>query len=160
MARFFDQSSQDLGPKAFQELIQKRTVLMEVACSHNSHLTNEVHRALGRESAAVRCSHWNGCDLETNEGIKHCLKLIDQLDPGYVWISPECGPYSPMQAVNQPTPEQIAELANKRKSALRQYVGASSVWQYCVQRGIHVTWELAERCQAWRLPLIQKLVRK
>ena len=160
MARFFDQSSQDLGPKAFQELIQKRTVLMEVACSHNSHLTNEVHRALGRESAAVRCSHWNGCDLETNEGIKHCLKLIDQLDPGYVWISPECGPCSPMQAVNQRTPEQIAELANKRKSALRQYVGASCVWQYCVQLGIHVTWELAERCQAWRLPLIQKLVRK
>ena len=33
MARFFEQSSQDLGPKAFQELIQKRTVLVEVACS-------------------------------------------------------------------------------------------------------------------------------
>ena len=49
-----------------------------------------------------------------------------------------------MQAVNQRTPEQIADLANKRKSALRQYIGASCIWQYCVQRGIHVTWELAE----------------
>ena len=63
-------------------------------------------------------------------------------------------------ASREPAPEQAAELANKRKSALRQYVGASCIWQYCAQRGIHVTWELAERCQAWRLPLIQKLVRK
>ena len=115
MARFFEQESQNLGPRTFQELVQKKTVLMEVACSPNSHLTSEVQKALGRESAAVRCSHWNGCDLETSDGIKHCLKLIDQLDPGHVWISPECGPYSPMQAVNQRAPEQTAELSASGK---------------------------------------------
>ena len=160
MARFFEQESQNLGPKAFQELLNKETVLLEVACSPESRLSSEVQKVLGRETAAVRCSHWNGCDLETGEGVKHCIKLIDQLDPGHVWLSPECGPYSPMQAINQRTPEQVAELAGKRKRALKQYVGASCMFQYCCQKGIHVTWELAERCQAWRLPMLQKLMKK
>jgi hypothetical protein len=40
---------------------------------------------------------------------------------------------------------------------MQMYRGASVVARYCVQKGIHVTWEWAERCQAWRLPLMQKL---
>ena len=160
MARFLEQESRSLGPRAFQELIKKKTVLLEIACSPDSRLSAEVQRITGREASAVRCSHWNGGNLETSEGVKHCLKLIDELDPENVWISPECGPYSPMQAVNQRTPEQVAELEQKRKSALRQYVGSSCIYQYCCQKGIHVTWELAERCQAWRLPLIQKLMKR
>ena len=34
------------------------------------------------------------------------------------------------------------------------------VWHYCIQQGIHVAWEWSEKCDAWRLPLIQDLFRR
>ena len=56
--------------------------------------------------------------------------------------------------------EQVAELQEKRRIVLKQYVGASIVFQFCVQQGIHVSWEWAQRSQAWRLPLVQNLLKK
>ena len=161
MARYFEKQSFEMVPKLFQELTQKgKTILVEVACSPESRLSAEVRRVAGHEEAAVRCSHWNGCDLGTSDGVKQTLHTIDTKDPRHVWISPECGPYSPLQAINQRTPQQIQELEEKRKKALRQYVGASCVYQHCIQKGIHVTWEWAQRCQGWRLPVIQRLIKK
>ena len=43
---------------------------------------------------------------------------------------------------------------------MKQYVGAACVWHYATQKGIHVSWEWAQKCQAWRLPLIQQLIHK
>ena len=43
---------------------------------------------------------------------------------------------------------------------MRIYVACCVVLHVCVQKGIHVTLELAERCQAWRLPLFQNLQTK
>lgn len=65
-----------------------------------------------------------------------------------------------MQAINQRTPEQAQALERKRKVAQRQYWGASCVFQHCMQLGIHVSWEWAQKCHAWRLPVIQKLTKK
>lgn len=161
MARFLEKQGESIGPLAFQGLLERKgTWLMEVACSPESRLSAEVQRQAGYESAAVRCSHWNGCDLGTGDGVKQVIFQIENLEPSHVWISPECGPYSPLQAINQRTEEQQLELEEKRRIALKQYVGAACVYEYCIQKGIHVTWEFSERCQAWRLPLLQKLEKK
>ena len=161
MARFLEKQGEDLGPRVFQGLLEKKgTWLLEVACSPESRLSAEVQRQAGYESAAIRCSHWNGCDIGTGEGVKQVILQIDHLEPNSVWISPECGPYSPLQAINQRTPEQRQELEEKRRIALKQYVGAACVYEHCIQKGIHVTWEFSEKCQAWRLPLLQKLEKK
>lgn len=34
------------------------------------------------------------------------------------------------------------------------------MFQYGIQQGCHVSWEWSQKCQAWRLPLVQALVRK
>ena len=160
-ARHLEHQSNNIVPQIFQSLVQrKRTMLLEVACSPESVLSSEMQARLGYSESAVRCSHWNGCDLTTGEGVKLILSQIDQLEPLHVWISTECGPFSPMQNLNQRTESQKTELEGKRKQALRQYVGASCVWHYAVQRGIHVSWEWAQKSHAWRLPLIQKLSQK
>lgn len=65
-----------------------------------------------------------------------------------------------MQNINQRTPEQKLELEQKRKEALRQYVGGAIVFVYCIQTGIRTTWEWSQSCQGWRLPLIQHTTRK
>ena len=69
-------------------------------------------------------------------------------------------PFSVMQNINQRTPEQREALQAKRQEAMKHYVGCSIIYTYCVQKGIEVTWEWSQSCQAWRLPLIQKLTEK
>ncbi|CAE7455783.1 RE1 [Symbiodinium sp. CCMP2592] len=49
------------------------------------------------------------------------------------------------------------ELQQKRNEAMRRYVACACVVHLCVQMGIHVTWEMPEKCQAWRLPLLNNL---
>ena len=39
------------------------------------------------------------------------------------------------------------------------YVGAAVIARYAVQMGCHVSWEWSERCEAWRFPWIQKMLR-
>ena len=49
------------------------------------------------------------------------------------------------------------KVLEQRQADLRTLVGVMCVVGLCVQSGIHVTVELAERNQAWRLPLCQQL---
>ena len=133
---------------------------MEVACSPESVLSSEIQKHAGYPEAAIRCAHWNNHDLRTDAGVRLILDTIDAKRPLHVWISTECGPYSPMQNLNQRTEAQRAELEEKRRDALRQYVGASCVLHYAIQKGIHTTWEWSHKCHAWRLPLIQKIMQR
>ena len=161
LGRKIEQASQSYVPQAFSSLVmQKRTILLEVACSPDSRLTHAVQTLAGYPEAAVRASHWNNHDLSTGAGVKLLRRTIDELKPPHVWISPECGPYSPMQNLNARTEQQRHALEQKRRDALKQYVGASCVFQYGIQQGCHVSWEWSQKCQAWRLPLMQDLIRK
>ena len=145
-------------PRLFEDLKgSSRPLLMEVCCTPNSILTEVVRSSEGREDAAVRCSLFNGCDLSKGSGVRLVLERIDLERPRNVWISPPCDPYSPLQHLNERTESQRRELEEKRKHAQKLYVGASVVFRYCMDQGVHCTWEWAERCEAWRLPVMQKL---
>ena len=157
--RLVEQTSNQMLPSALQSLVTRsRVKLLEVACSPDSVLASSMQTMTGEEGSAVRCSLWNGCDLRKGSGVRMVLDQIDLHQPEHVWMSPECGPYSVMQNINQRTEAQRLSLEEKRKDALRQYVSCAIIYRYCVQRGIHVSWEWSQSCQGWRLPLIQKLV--
>ena len=157
-ARHLEAEAEALVPQLFQGLATRgKAVLMEVACEPDSIFTSCVRTATGREDSAMRCSLFNSCDLGTNAGIRLILEHIDREEPSHVWLSPPCGPYSPIQNCNQRSPQQIEALQNKRKEARKLYQGCCIIFRYCVQRGIHVTWEMSERCLAWRLPALNEL---
>ena len=138
-----------LVPDAFNALVSSgRTKLLEIACSPDSILTETMNESTKSEMSGRRCSLFNGYDLSTNQGIHGVIREIESCKPEHVWMSPICGPYSVMQNINQ------------RDEALKQYVGCSLIYTYCIQRGIHATWEWSQSCQAWRLPLMQKLVQR
>ena len=160
-ARFLETEARQLGPRTWEELARKsQTLLVEVACSPTSILSATVQSLAGYSEAAIRCAQWNGCDLETRGGVRQVLNLIRTHQPQHVWISPECGPFSPLQAINQRSPEQKAELDRKRKQAIKQYLGAGTIFHFCMQHGIHCSWEWAQKCQAWRLPFMQRIVKR
>lgn len=139
VARYVQKEADNIASEAFTYLTNHGpTVLIEVACSPENRLSQEIQKQAGYEAAAIRCSHWNGCDLSTDSGVRLTLDTIQQHRPRHVWISTECGPFSPMQAINQRSANQVADLETKRKAALRQYIGGSCVYHYCIQLGIHV----------------------
>ena len=160
-ARSLEAAAWSLVPSVFQDLISsQRTMFLEICCSPDSILTETIQSLTGKPEAASRCSHWNCGDLSTGEGVKHILQRLEIERPVHVWLSPPCGPYSPLQNGNCRTPEQQQALEAKRAEAMRIYVGACIIFHECVQRGIHVSLELSERCQAWRLPLFYNLKQK
>eukprot|EP00435_Cladocopium_sp_Y103_P071048 s167_g36.t1 len=126
---------------------------MEVACSETSLLSQEVQKQLG-DSAAMRCSLYNGYDLTNAEGISKLKKMVSQCRPVHMWISCDCGPFSPLQRLNQRTPEQCRQLEEKRAYARKEYRGAIDVAMFAAGLGTQIHWELSERCEAWKLPEI------
>ena len=78
----------------------RRPLLMELACYEDGILGQEVDRRYGKNST-IRCSKWNGGDLETKEGVQHAKRMIEKFRPVHLWISCNCAPYCPLQRINQ-----------------------------------------------------------
>ena len=156
-----EDESRNVVPGLFQALVSHgRPVLLEVACDSDSILTTTIQEQVGCTGAAHRASLWNGADLGTSAGVKLILERIATERPGTVWLSPPCGPFSPLQHTNARSAEQREELKRKREVAKRVYAGAAIVYRYCMQQGIHCAWEMSEKSDAWRLPVLQELHRK
>ena len=136
-----------------------RLRLLEVCCSPDSVLTRTCETKFGAGSA-LRVSHLNGGDIETNEGRKHVKHLISEHRPQVVWLSPECGPYSPMQHLNMKTEKQRKDLQEKRAHAKLQYEGACELAMYTMSLGLDFVIELSERCEAWKMPCFVDLQKR
>ena len=65
-----------------------------------------------------------------------------------------------MQHVNQRSEKQVQELKKKCETCMRMYVGGLIIYSHCAQKGISATWEWSETCDAWRLPLVQRVFEK
>ena len=160
-ARHLEERAESVIPSLLQGLIAtRRSALLEIACSPESLLTTTVRSLSEDVEAASRCSWWNSGNLSTNEGVRHVLQRVDLESPTHVWISPPSDAFSPLQNLNQRSDSQQEALQEKRKEATSILVGAGVVFHACVQRGIHVSLELPERCQAWRLPILHSLKQK
>ena len=136
-----------------------RPLLMELACEQDSVLSTVVEQKLGK-GKAIRCSWWNQCDLETPKGIKNAIQQCKERRPLNLWISTECGPYSPMQNGNQRTEQQARDLEGKRERAQLQYKGAATVARAASKMGIIVHWEWSEHCRAWSLDVFTSLAKE
>ena len=124
-----------------------RVFLMEVACAPESLLTNEAH---AKGLTAMRASLFNGCDLTTPEGLRKTLALVKKHRPVHIWLSTECGAFSPIQNFNQRTEQQQKDLLHKQREARKQHIGGMVVAYYGRSIGSHVHWEWSRRCRAWK----------
>ena len=160
-ARSLEEQAWSLVPEIFQSLTgHNRLCLLECACEPDSLLSSAVQAQRKSETAAARCSLYNGCDLSTDAGVRLIMNRIDLERPQHVWLSPPCGPFSPLQRTNQRNQAQVQELKAKRQEAIRIYIGATCIMHFAIQRGVHVTLELADRSDAWRLPVLNQLQSK
>ena len=130
-----------------------RLFLLEVCCSEGSLLSAEVATQGLR---AERASLFNGHDLMDPAGLRKTLELIRKHKPMHVWISTECGAFSPLQNWNQRTPQQRVELQQKQRLARKQHIGGLVVAYYARHLGSEVHWEWSRRCRAWKWELMDK----
>ena len=138
-ADWLEHRSKDILPQAWHSLLAtERAIGLEVGCSPKSILGETMEKLCSSDferkttekdsiTPWVRCSHWNGCDLTTSTGIQTTKDAISHHRPIHVWISTECGPFSPIQNSNQRNEQQIANLMEKQKIAETQYLGALEV---------------------------------
>ena len=84
--------------------------LVEAFCSPKSMMTQTAQKA------GLKAERWtkDGFDLETEEGYQAAEKRLRKLRPKRLGLSPECGPFSQMQNINQRTPEQMIRLIQKK----------------------------------------------
>ena len=94
-----------------------KTDLIEAFCSKDSMLTN-----VARQNG-MKAERWtiDDYDLSSEAGYQLAEQRLRQLRPKRIWLSPECGPFSQMQNTNQRTPDQIANLIEKRKQGFKQW---------------------------------------
>jgi hypothetical protein len=67
-----------------------------VICSENSVLSGTCEQVFGPGSSQ-RISKWNGGGIETRSGVEYVKSVICERQPEVVRLSPECGPFSPIQ---------------------------------------------------------------
>ena len=145
-------AAQNPFSEEWKSLVQhKRPLLMELACFPDSKLGEEVESRFGKGSS-IRCSLWNGGNLETPEGISHAKRMLDRFRPVHLWIACDCAPFCPLQRLNRKTPDQCRKLEEKQANAVKQYKGAMEVADFAASLNISVHWELSEKCEAWKLP--------
>lgn len=96
-------------------------------------------------------------DIETKSGRKLIKQTLREKRPGVTWFSPECGPYSPMQRLNQRNLKQKEALEIKRQHARAQYEGVLECAIVAHQLGLCFVIELSEKCEAWKQSWVQEL---
>ena len=145
-------------PNMFEELVGRdRPRLMEVLCDSGSILSETFVARTQQSECAIQCGLWNGHDLAKPEGLKLVLEQIYSLRPKHVWVSLPNQAFSSLQNLNQRSQAQKLDLKAKRALAIRVYESTVEIAETCVQLGVHVSVELSERSEAWRLPSLQKL---
>ena len=76
----------------------------------------------------------NGYDWTLPETLDKAIHEYDLHRPEVVWGSPECGPFSSTQNMNQNTPEQIAELQVKRQYAAKIAINVIAFLNYAASQ--------------------------
>jgi hypothetical protein len=111
-------------PDVFQSLVSHgRPVLFEIACSPESRLSTCMQQMCSEPEKVRRFAFWNRYyDISKSSGVRSIMSCIEKEKPLHVWLSLECGPFSPMQNVNQRTEKQREELKLKRAECMRQVV--------------------------------------
>ena len=78
----------------------------------------------------MRLTLENGFDWTKPSTLARAKKLFDLHLPRMVWGSPECGPFSAVQNLNQGTQEQIDDLQQKRRHSADMIMNVLEFLQY------------------------------
>lgn len=130
---------------------------MEVCCGPDSGLAAAV---IAKGGTAERIGLHNKMDLTKPGGLDRARKFCESTQPRNMWLSPVCGPTSPMQNINQRTLKQCVELKKKKKLSRRMAKSCVALAKDQINRGGHVTWEWPRNNYGWYYPEVMALFKE
>ena len=130
--------------------------LIEVFCSPDSNLTNQVNQLRGH---ALRFGLNQG-DLQSPEGRKALMILLCRHSPKHLWLSPKCGPWSNWSRFNSQRSLKLwDQIQAERLDMLSQVALCLVLCRHQVRLSRHVHWEQPKGSLMLRLPHLQELTR-
>lgn len=141
--------------EAFAQIPGEGCDLVEICCGPNSMLSQVVEELGGR---AERIGLFNGYDMSTPKGLEKARKRIRELRPRWLWFSLPCGPTSPIQNLNELTPEMLEKSLKRKRKSRKTVKNCALLATEHVEVGGHFGWEWPRGNQAWHFPEIIRLV--
>ena len=127
--------------------------LMELCCEEKSMLVNAILRQGGKGG---RAGLLNQCDLMKPDGRARICELLALHRPTWLWMSFPCGATSPIQGLNELTPEAYAKsMARKRKLKRLARQGLMIAEEH-VANGSRVVQELPFPNSGWSFDEVEK----
>ena len=95
----------------------------------------------------------NGFDLSTSKGRQMVSKIVKEQEPDVIILEPVCGPWSPMQNINDP--ETVRE---KQSQAMPMVEFTADMAQYQIKNGRYFIIENPLKSKMWYVRIIQNLL--
>ena len=134
-----------------------RLNLLEVMCSPNSELTNQVRKLGGK---AERFGRVQG-DLQTSDGRKRLFSLMVHSRPKHLWYSPECKPWCQWSAFNMNRSIQGYEtILNQRIDSLWQVALGIVLFRHQILHKGHFDLEQPRGSAYWKIPSMDEVLQQ
>ena len=104
-----------------------QTLLCELCCAPDSLLSSTCRQLYGNHSA-VRMSDWNGCDMNTPVGVTLACRLVKHHRPKVLWISSDCGPFSPLQNLSKQQPQHVRPASTRNRIRPKTCITTACRW--------------------------------
>lgn len=139
---------------AWNEIPGSTLDLLEVCCGPDSSLTNMVTEQGGK---AMRLGLHNGYDMSTQSGLQKALRVLHVHKPRWVWVSAPCGPTSPIQHLNEGTPEKKQRSKKRKKKSRDIATNCTVIAKEQHACGRRFGWEWPRTNEAWQFPAVRAL---
>ena len=134
----------------------KKLDLLEVFCSPESMLTNQVNQLGG----SAKRFGLNQGDLMKPEGRRELFAILIRHQPRHVWMSPTCGPWSKWSQFNcQRSLHSWDQIIGERVDMLIQVALCLVLCRYQHRCRQHAHWEQPKGSLMMKLPQIQEIER-
>ena len=125
--------------------------LMELCCEKESLLSHHMIKSGG---TAFRAGLHNGFDLMTEHGTQMAINAVNRLKPRLLWVSFPCGPTSPIQALNERTPEGLKKSRERIRRSKKLVRNGIKVMNAQILAGGQIVQEWPRHNRAWFFPEI------
>lgn len=125
--------------------------LMELCCESSSLLSAIWEKGGGK---AGRLGLHNKCDLLTESGTQEAIRLIKKQKPTFLWVSLPCGATSPLQHLNEITPEGWMKSQKRRNKSKRLTRNGIRVMEAHLLQGGELIQEWPMLNDAWKFPTV------
>ena len=128
--------------------------LMELCCEEDSLITRTWRSSGGK---AGRMGLFNHCNLLTDAGTQEAIRLVQLHRPEILWVAFPCGATSPLQHLNELTPEGRKRSQRRKARSRRLIKNGIKVIEAQLNQGGEIVQEWPLHNEAWKFDIVKDL---